>query len=101
DSVRGYWDRLARGRAGELYNLRPGVDWYIERVLRFLHSQSTACGIETGPDPERFRPSDGPVLRGSFEKIERAVGWRPRIPLEQTLGDLLEYWRRRLRPPAH
>src|SRR5947208_3219101 len=72
-----------------------------ERVLSFLLSQSTARGIEIRPDPERFRPSDVPVLRGSFEKIERAVGWRPRIPLEQTLGDLLEYWRRRLRPPAH
>jgi len=101
DIVRGYWDLLERGTAGEVYNLCSGVDWSIERVLSFLLSQSTARGIEIRPDPERFRPSDVPVLRGSFEKIERAVGWRPRIPLEQTLGDLLEYWRRRLRPPAH
>ncbi len=101
DIVRGYWDLLERGTAGEVYNLCSGVDWSIERVLSFLLSQSTARGIEIRPDPERFRPSDVPVLRGSFEKIERAVGWRPSIPLEQTLGDLLEYWRRRLRPPAH
>src|SRR5438105_7349443 len=92
DIVRGYWDLLERGTAGEVYNLCSGVDWAIERVLSFLLSQSTARGIEIRPDPERFRPSDVPVLRGSFEKIERAVGWRPRIPLEQTLGDLLEYW---------
>jgi nucleoside-diphosphate-sugar epimerase len=37
------------------------------------------------------------VLRGSAEKIERAVGWRTHIPLEQTLGEILEYWRRRIR----
>ena len=101
DIVRGYWDLLERGTAGEVYNLCSGVDWSIERVLSFLLSQSTARGIEIRPAPERFRPSDVPVLRGSFDKIERAVGWRPRIPLEQTLGDLLEYWRRRLRPPTH
>jgi GDP-4-dehydro-6-deoxy-D-mannose reductase len=35
------------------------------------------------------------VLRGSAEKIEAATGWRPRIPFDQTLADLLEYWRRR------
>src|SRR2546421_1611155 len=101
DIVRGYWDLLERGTAGEGYNPCSGVDWATERGLSFLLSQSTARGLEIRPDPQRFRPSDVPVLRGSFEKIERAVGWRPRIPLEQTLGDLLEYWRRRLRPPAH
>jgi GDP-4-dehydro-6-deoxy-D-mannose reductase len=69
-------------------------------VLNFLLSQSTVTDIDVRSDPARLRPSDIPVLRGSFEKIERAVGWRPRIPLEQTLGDLLEYWRRRIRPRA-
>jgi len=97
DIVRGYWDLLERGTPGEVYNLCSGVDWSIERMLNFLLSQSTVRGIEVRTDPTRLRPSDIPVLRGSFEKIEQAVGWRPCIPLEQTLGDLLEYWRRRLR----
>jgi GDP-4-dehydro-6-deoxy-D-mannose reductase len=101
DIVRGYWDLLERGTPGEVYNLCSGVDWSIERMLNFLLSRSTARGIEVRTDPTRLRPSDIPVLRGSFERIERAVGWRPRIPLEQTLDDLLEYWRRRLRPQAH
>jgi GDP-4-dehydro-6-deoxy-D-mannose reductase len=100
DVVRGYWSLLQRGPAGEVYNLCSGVDWTIERMLNFLLSQSAVRGIEVRTDPARLRPSDIPVLRGSFEKIEAAVGWRPRIPLEQTLGDLLEYWRRRLRPQA-
>ena len=101
DIVRGYWDLLERGTPGEVYNLCSGVDWSIERMLSFLLSQSTVRGIEVRTDPTRLRPSDIPVLRGSFEKIEQAVGWRPCIPLEQTLGDLLEYWRRRLRLQAH
>src|SRR5205809_5093130 len=100
DIVRGYWDLLERGTAGEVYNLCSGVDWSIERVLSFLLSQSTARGIEIRPDPTRLRPSDVPILRGSREKIETTLGWRPAIPLETTLTDLLEYWRRRIRSRA-
>ena len=100
DIVRGYWDLLERGTAGEVYNLCSGVDWTIERMLTFLISQSSVPGIEIRTDAARLRPSDVPVLRGSYEKIERAVGWRPRIPLEQTLTDLLDYWRQRIRRPA-
>jgi GDP-4-dehydro-6-deoxy-D-mannose reductase len=100
DIVRGYWDLLERGTPGEVYNLCSGVDWSIERVLGFLLSQSTVSGIEVRADPARFRPSDVPVLRGSAEKIERAVGWRTRIPLQRTLTELLEYWRRRIRSRA-
>ena len=100
DIVRGYWNLLERGTAGDVYNLCSGVDWSIERMLNFLLSLSTVRGIEVRPDPARFRPSDIPVLRGSYEKIERAVGWRPRIQLEQTLGDVLEYWRQRIPPRA-
>src|SRR5947208_878747 len=48
-------------------------------------------------DPARLRPSDVPILRGSREKVETTLGWRPAIPLETTLTDLLEYWRRRIR----
>ena len=100
DIVRGYWDLLERGTAGEVYNLCSGVDWTIERMLTFLISQSSVPGIEIRTDVARLRPSDVPVLRGSYEKIERAVGWRPRIPLEQTLTDLLDYWRQRIRRPV-
>ena len=100
DIVRGYWDLLERGTAGEVYNLCSGVDWTIERMLTFLISQSSVPGIEIRTDAARLRPSDVPVLRGSYEKIERAVGWRPRIPLEQTLTDLLDYWRQRIRRPV-
>ncbi len=66
-------------------------------MLNFLIGQSTLSHIEIRQDPARLRPSDVPVLRGCGEKIERALGWRGVIPLEQTLTDLLEYWRRRVK----
>ena len=97
DIVRGYWALLERGTPGEVYNLCSGVEWSIERVLNFLIERSTLAHIEVRQDPARLRPSDVPVLRGSREKIERALGWKGVIPLEQTLADLLDYWRRRIK----
>ena len=97
DIVRGYWTLLEGGTPGEVYNLCSGVDWSIERVLNFYVGKSTAPRIEIRQDPARLRPSDVPILRGSREKVETTLGWRPAIPLETTLTDLLEYWRRRIR----
>ena len=96
DIVRGYWLLLERGTPGEVYNLCSGLEWSIERILNFLIGKSTVPHIEIRQDPARLRPSDVPVLRGSRQKIENALGWRTTIPLEQTLTDLLEYWRRRI-----
>src|SRR5438552_7065372 len=97
DVVRGYWALLERGSVGEVYNLCSGTDWSIERVLQFLIAQSKVSGIQVRTDQARLRPSDVPVLRGCADKIEAAVGWRTRIPLERTLGDLPDYWRQRIR----
>ena len=96
DIVRGYWLLLERGTPGEVYNLCSGLEWSIERILNFLIGKSTVPHVEIRQDPARLRPSDVPVLRGSPQKIENALGWRTTIPLEQTLTDLLEYWRRRI-----
>lgn len=96
DIVRGYWLLLDRGTPGEVYNLCSGVDRSIERVLTLLIDLANVRGIEVRIDPARFRPGDVPALRGSPEKIAQALGWRPQIPLEQTLTDLLDDWRRRL-----
>jgi GDP-4-dehydro-6-deoxy-D-mannose reductase len=95
DVVRGYWLLLEHGTPGEVYNLCSGREWSIEQVLQLLLGQARITGIEVRTDPGRLRPSDVPVLRGSAEKIQQATGWRPRIAFEQTLVDLLEYWRQR------
>ena len=96
DIVRGYWLLLNGGEPGEVYNLCSGRAWAIQEVLDFLLSLSHVRPIAVHEDPARLRPSDVPVLIGDGSKIRAAVGWRPEIPFEQTLRDLLEYWRHRL-----
>lgn len=47
-------------------------------------------------EQSRLRAHDAPVLYGSHERLTEACGWRPEIPLEQTVGDTLDWWRERL-----
>ena len=47
-------------------------------------------------DPDRLRPSDVEILIGDSSKFRADTGWEPRIPFEQTVGDLLDYWRQTL-----
>jgi GDP-4-dehydro-6-deoxy-D-mannose reductase len=48
---------------------------------------------EVRVDPERVRPGELPLQIGSFARAERDTGWRPGIPLEKSVDDLLEHWR--------
>jgi len=49
--------------------------------------------IKVRVDPERYRPIDTPLVVGDPSRIRREVGWAPEIAIDQTLDDLLEYWR--------
>ena len=59
----------------------------------------TTTEINLEPDPDLLRPADLRVLRGDNTKITDRTGWSPTIPIEQTLADLLEFWRQH--PPQH
>ncbi len=96
DIVRGYWLLLERGEPGEVYNLCSGRAWVIQDILDFLLGEARVQGITVREDPARLRPTDMPVLRGDATKVREAVGWAPEIPFEQTLRDLLAYWRDRV-----
>ena len=93
DIVRGYWLALEKGEPGEVYNLCSGKAWTIRAVLDHLLSL-TKTKIEVRPDPKRMRPSDVPVLLGDPSKFQQRTGWKPVIPFERTLADMLEFWRR-------
>ena len=49
------------------------------------------------PDPDLLRPVDTPVLRGDPTRLHEATGWEPTISLDQTLADVLDDWRKRVR----
>jgi GDP-4-dehydro-6-deoxy-D-mannose reductase len=95
DMVRAYWLTLEKCVPGEVYNIGSGKSREVQEVLDILVSHSSAR-IDVKQDPARMRPSDVKILWANYDKFSRATGWRPEIPFEKTLEDLLDYWRKRV-----
>ena len=92
DAARAYRLLACRGQPGEVYNLCSGADRPVKELAETLIAL-TGRPMELEIDPDRFRALDVTVCRGDPGKLHQATGWRPEIPLEETLADLLEYWR--------
>jgi len=99
DTVRAYEAIAERGRPGVPYNVCSGSAHSMHALLDVLLSLSTVR-VRIQVDPSRLRPSDNPVILGSHERLTRDTGWTPQIPLEQTLADLLNYWRASVAQPS-
>ena len=97
DVVRAYWLLAERGEGGTVYNVCTGRGRAIRELLEMLLACSSSR-IEVQVDPERLRAADIPVQVGDPSRLRAATGWEPRIPLEQSLRDLLDDWRSRIRP---
>ncbi len=95
DMVRGYWLALEKGQPGEVYNISTGKGHSMRDVLDSL-AEVSGVKVEVKQDPARIRPSDVPRLIGDNSKFMKQTGWEPEIPFEQTLRDLLDFWRERV-----
>jgi len=96
DMVKAYWLALEGNcTPGDVYNIASGTCWKIQQVLDMLLERSEV-EIQVKVDESRLRPSDVPILQGDISKFTNATGWTPTIPFEQTLQDILEYWRGRI-----
>jgi len=100
DIVRAYHLAVTQGEPGEVYNLASGQAQSVQGLLKKLLSLS-AVEIRVERDPERYRPVDVPVAYGTAHKFQRLTGWEPEIPFEQTLQDVLTYWRSQVGASAH
>jgi GDP-4-dehydro-6-deoxy-D-mannose reductase len=95
DTVRAYWLAIEKGRPGEVYNIATGKAVTIRELLDRLLALSDAK-VELEVDPDRLRPSDVEILLGDYSKLEADTGWQPKISLQTTLQDTLDYWRSKL-----
>ena len=61
-------------------------------ILERLRGLSDAA-VRVEIDSALMRPSDAPILVGDSTRLRQATGWSPDIAFDQTLDDLLTYWR--------
>lgn len=95
DMVKAYMLAVEKCEPGESYNICTGKAIKIGDMLNLLLSFSKLT-VDIKQDPLRMRPSDVPVLLGDNSKFIAQTGWKPEIPFEKTMEDLLNYWRARV-----
>lgn len=93
DMVKAYQLVLEKGVNGEVYNIGSGKARSISDVLDVMLSLAEVK-IEVKRDPNRIRPMDVPEIVCDYKKLHDLTGWSPEIPIEKTLQDLLDYWRK-------
>ena len=94
DTVRAYRLILERGAPSRPYNVCTGRAVAIHDLLHMMLARARVP-IAIKVDPARYRPNDLPLLVGDPGRIHAELGWRPSIPIEQTIEDLLAFWRGR------
>ncbi len=92
DMVRAYILLMEKGRTGEAYNAAAGEVHSMQSVLDRLLERARVR-IEVRPQAAQMRANDTSAIRADAGKLRREIGWSPRISLDQTLLDTLEYWR--------
>ena len=95
DVVGAYRLLIENGSPGEVYNVCSGSDLAVQELADTLVAMARRP-MRLVVDDSLIRPIDIPVLRGDNRRLRDATGWKPEIPLEQTLSDLLDDWRNRL-----
>ncbi|MGC8960708.1 MAG: GDP-mannose 4,6-dehydratase [Chloroflexia bacterium] len=93
DAVRAYVLALEHGEPGAVFNVCSGQSRSIAELLEDLLALSKVRGIAVQQDPARLQPADVPLQVGDFSRLRERTGWRPEIPFEQSLRDLLQAWR--------
>jgi GDP-4-dehydro-6-deoxy-D-mannose reductase len=96
DVVEAYYLLLTKGKKGEVYNICSGQGRAIRDIVTML-SNLFDIHVQVHQEQSQIRPIDNPRIVGSFQKIQRDLGWRPTIPFEQSLQSMYEYWDARLK----
>ena len=97
DAVRAYWLLLnSSPDPGAYYNIGGKKSLKVGKILDDLISMSTKNNIEFETDKERLRPIDADLQIPNVSKFVNKTGWEPVINYENTLEDLLNYWRDRI-----
>ena len=95
DVVRAYAMLIEKGEPGETYNVGSGHAVSIREILELIVLLS-GQSIKVEIDSNKLRPVDVPIIEADTAKLQKLTGWEPKIALEQTIKETLNYWRERV-----
>jgi GDPmannose 4,6-dehydratase len=98
DAVRAYYLLVSvNPQPGAYYNIGGSYSCTVGDMLKHLLSLSPDKHIKVEVDPARLRPIDADLQVPDTRKFQAHTGWKPEIPFDKTMRDLLDYWRRRVK----
>ena len=102
DAVRAYYLLLTVNPIpGEYFNIGGSYFCTVGEMLEYLLSLSTKKNIKVETDPARLRPIDADLQIPDTSKFTNHTGWTPQIVFEDTMQDLLDYWRVKIGKNKH
>ncbi|HHT78431.1 MAG TPA: NAD-dependent epimerase/dehydratase family protein [Actinobacteria bacterium] len=93
DVVNAYYYIMNKGKPGEVYNICSGEKIKISDILKTLISFSKEKNVAVRVDSSKLRPVDNKIMYGDNSKIKEHTGWLPGYSINETLKDILNYWR--------
>ena len=98
DAVNAYWMLVNKSpEPGQYYNIGGKVSLKVSEILKDLIDLSSYQSIEFCVDKDRLRPIDADLQIPNTTKFFKKTGWEPKITYQETLEDLLNYWRDRVK----
>lgn len=84
-----------KGIAGEVYNISSEHVYEMKEIFSIIEKK---IGVALTPvvDQSLLRPTDEKIIVGDITKLKRDTGWKQSITIEQTITDMLEYWKNKL-----
>ncbi|MCP4130483.1 MAG: NAD-dependent epimerase/dehydratase family protein [bacterium] len=92
DVVAAYYTLFQKGKKGEVYNICSGKGHSLKEIVEIL-SKIVKIKINIELNPDFIRPNDNKIIVGSNEKIVSSTQWDYKIPIEESLKDILFYWK--------
>lgn len=81
-----------KGKAGDVYNVSSEHIYQMEDIVKMIEKQ-IQHELVRKVEPELLRSTDERIIVGNVDKLKADTGWKQKIPLEQTIADMLDYWR--------
>jgi GDP-4-dehydro-6-deoxy-D-mannose reductase len=93
DLVNGLMLLAEKGKAGEAYNLSSERCYQMKDIVTMIEEQ-IGHKFKIKVDRKLLRPTDEPIIIGNVDKLKRDTGWSQKIEMQQTIADMLNYWRK-------
>lgn len=95
DMVRGLWLAAEHGAYGEVYNIGSNQIYSGAELVESIRPYVTKR-LTVKQDPLLLRTCDERIIAGDTAKFQRCSGWAAEITLDQTLHDMIDWWRSHL-----